>query len=656
MIHEFQNAAVDCPEWDMLRRFVSGEFDESQAEFLESHLLQCPECETLLDRLDDPSDAVIQALATLPTTAEDELAYQQVREAALAQSVVFEDRAKAHAHLRNLDRLADPALGPLPHRLGNYELLACIGRGASGAVYRSRHLKLDQTVAVKVLDPSRTLDANAFLREMKTIGSLAHDHIIRATDAGEADGYHYLVMEYVEGIDAARLLFRGGPLPVADACEIVRQAALGLQFVHERSLLHRDVKPSNLLVTIDGQVKLLDLGIATRTDEHSCEGKADTEEKPRGTFDYMAPELWTEPSSADVPADIYSLGCTLYKLIAGTPVQRAATFGDDFFPNAPRSLRRLLLSALAARPEDRPPSAKVVADALGAHSRGANLITLVQSAIPSAVVSNRANSSPRWWDATSISRRTAVAALATTGASALLWSKLGLGNAPQLRKTEWRPLTPVAPELLLMPKDSEQVKVVHSETGEISVASEELALLHLGRPVTGMFTLAVNLLRTDSQSRGLFFRGHTDYSKEPHTLQFQSVELIPTSESVSDEITLTAKQPETGHSHILLWSQWQAQRIDGRLEAQRTSLAEVAVELQQRSQGQTLQVTCGRQGMPEVLWNGQPLHETMWQLALEARKLQRLSAAQLPTAYLGRLGLLNDAGSSEFLQPRLAYL
>ena len=329
-----------CPESEAIRNYATGGLDDCEAEQIETHLLNCPQCETLLDRLDDASDAVIQALATLPMSPDDELAYQEMRKNALSNPVVLGSSGNASAQLQFASRLADPDLGPLPRRLGSYELLACIGRGASGAVYRARHLKLDQTVAVKVLDSSRTIDPESFLQEMKTIGSLTHANIVRATDAGEADGLHFLVMEYVEGIDAARVLFRNGALPVADACEIARQTALGLQFVHEQSLIHRDVKPSNLLVTVDGQVKLLDLGIATRSDQTPPDDDAPA--RPQGTYDYMAPEAWHNPAVIDERSDLYSLGCTLYKLLTAQVPLRDAEVDANSLATLPRSLQRLL--------------------------------------------------------------------------------------------------------------------------------------------------------------------------------------------------------------------------------------------------------------------------------------------------------------------------
>lgn len=127
-----------------------------------------------------------------------------------------------------------------------YKLLAKLGEGGMGAVYKALHTRLDKVVALKVLPEGRMRDGGSvarFQREMKAVGRLDHPNIVRAMDAGEEDGTHFLVMEYVEGADLSQLAKNIGPLPVADACEMVRQAAIGLQEAHEHGMVHRDIKP-----------------------------------------------------------------------------------------------------------------------------------------------------------------------------------------------------------------------------------------------------------------------------------------------------------------------------------------------------------------------------------------------------------------------------
>lgn len=215
--------------------------------------------------------------------------------------------------------------GPRPgDRVGeHYEIIAPLGAGGMGQVYRVRHLHLDRAFALKIISTGAiSPEAVArFKREMKAAGRTHHPNVILATDAGESQGRSYLVMELVPGTDLARLVKSRGPLSVPDACELVRQAALGLQAVHEAGLVHRDIKPSNLMLTPDGVVKVLDLGLARLVGETG--GSITGHNSLGGTADYMAPEQADDLHSATITADLYSLGCTLYCLLAGHP-----PFGD----------------------------------------------------------------------------------------------------------------------------------------------------------------------------------------------------------------------------------------------------------------------------------------------------------------------------------------
>jgi hypothetical protein len=205
-------------------------------------------------------------------------------------------------------------------RLGRYEILGRLAAGGMGAVFKARHAELGKVVALKVL-PAGQMDevrVARFRNEIRAIGRLDHPNIVAAHDAGELGGVHFLVMDLVEGLDLARVLERQGRLSVPDACEAVRQAALGLQHAFERGLVHRDVKPSNLMLARGGRVQVLDLGLA----RSFAEAAADTltaRGMLLGTADYLAPEQWEHAHAADTRADVYSLGCTLYHLLAGRP-------------------------------------------------------------------------------------------------------------------------------------------------------------------------------------------------------------------------------------------------------------------------------------------------------------------------------------------------
>jgi hypothetical protein len=309
------------------------------------------------------------------------------------------------AFLERLERLpAWPPPAPVPDpvadrlengRLGQYEIVGKIGRGGMGAVYKARHVELNKFVAIKVLPTGQMHEVGVarFKREVRAAGQLEHPNIVAALDAGQYRGVHYLVMALVDGVDLARLVDGHGSLGVADACEVARQAADGLQHAAECGLVHRDVKPSNLMLARDGLVKLLDLGLV-----RSC---ADGPAEPLtaagtmlGTADYQAPEQWDRPQLADARADIYGLGCTLYHLLTGDPPFVGEPYESVFSkmrahlemppppvdahrPDVPRGLAAVLAKMLAKDPADRFASPAEVAEALRPFAAGADLTRLL---------------------------------------------------------------------------------------------------------------------------------------------------------------------------------------------------------------------------------------------------------------------------------------
>lgn len=211
-----------------------------------------------------------------------------------------------------------------PDRIRDYRLLEVIGRGGMGVVYKARHLRLGKVRAIKVLARQLLDNREALERfrlEVENCGRLDHPNIVQALDAGQENDLHYLVMEYVSGWNLTRIVDtfrqRGRQLPVEAACELVRQACLGLQHAYEHFLVHRDLKPSNLMLSDGGLVKILDLGLARFVAEQQPGTRLTLSSGPMGTCDYMAPEQWVDASSVDVRADLYSLGCTLYYLLTG---------------------------------------------------------------------------------------------------------------------------------------------------------------------------------------------------------------------------------------------------------------------------------------------------------------------------------------------------
>ncbi len=268
--------------------------------------------------------------------------------------------------------------------LGNYTILDKIGAGGMGQVFKAQHRKMDRTVAIKMLPPAMTKDAAAlarFEREVRAAAKLFHPNIVPALDADQANGVHFLVMEHVEGKDLSAIVKKNGPLPVGKAVNYILQAAKGLEFAHSKGVIHRDIKPANLLLSSDGVVKILDMGLA-RIDAPGGNAATDAEltgtGAVMGTVDYMAPEQALNTKLADARADIYSLGISLYYLIAG----RAAYGGDslmeklvahreqpipslqDVQANVPKQLDSIFRKMVAKRVEDRYQSMSEVVEAL----------------------------------------------------------------------------------------------------------------------------------------------------------------------------------------------------------------------------------------------------------------------------------------------------
>jgi serine/threonine-protein kinase len=300
--------------------------------------------------------------------------------------------------------------------LGPYVLLERLGSGGGGQVFKARHSLMQRIAAVKVIRKELLADADVvsrFQREILSISQLTHPNIVQAYDAGVIGAGFYLAMEYVEGIDLARLVKRDGPLAVHTACGYARQAALGLQHISERGLVHRDIKPSNLMLTNSVpsmgnavQIKILDLGLA-RLERPPGELAAltDTGAVMMGTLDYMAPEQALHSHQVDARADIYSLGCTLFYLLTGKAPYSGGTLaqtlvGHQQLPipdigqlrrDVPCGLSDILKRMMAKQPSDRFATAAEVAQALGqiAAPPSARALVPISAHLPVPVVPAR---------------------------------------------------------------------------------------------------------------------------------------------------------------------------------------------------------------------------------------------------------------------------
>lgn len=232
--------------------------------------------------------------------------------------------------------------------LGKYKLLGHIGTGGMSSVYLAEHIRMGDKRAIKVLPKSRVKDATYLARfqlEAKAIATLNHPNIVLAYDIDNEDDVHYIVMEYVNGLDLQQLVKRDGPMDFSTAADAIAQAARGLEHAHSQGVIHRDVKPANVLIDQDDSVRLLDMGLALVTHDEESLTVANNE-NVLGTADYLAPEQALNSHEVDHRADIYGLGCTFYYLLTGAPpfddgtlAQRIAKHQKEM-PKSIRSIRK----------------------------------------------------------------------------------------------------------------------------------------------------------------------------------------------------------------------------------------------------------------------------------------------------------------------------
>ena len=231
---------------------------------------------------------------------------------------------------------AAAAVSTMPPELRDhlqYEVQQELGHGGMGTVYLARNKMMDRLEVLKVVNEAmldRPGAAERFLREIRSAAKLNHPNVVTAYNALQVGDLLVFAMEYVPGKDLVQVVnAQGGALPVINACYYIQQAALGLQSAFEKGMVHRDIKPGNLILARDGKkhvLKILDFGLAKACSEQAAEQDLTGTGQMLGTPDYMAPEQWRDAARADIRADIYSLGCTLYFLLAGQPPFRAAAF------------------------------------------------------------------------------------------------------------------------------------------------------------------------------------------------------------------------------------------------------------------------------------------------------------------------------------------
>jgi serine/threonine protein kinase len=338
------------PSLDQLTAFDRGLLGDDEWEVVERHVAGCDDCGRKLDGL------LGDVLATMVRAFSGPGAGEKKAELEIPPELVGHPR---------------------------YRVLRPLGAGGMGIVFQAIHRLMDRVVALKAVHRAlldRPGAVERFRQEIRAAAQLSHPNIVTAYDADQAGDLHFLVMEYVEGTTLDRLTAREGPPEPVRACDWVRQAALGLQHACEQGMVHRDIKPGNLLLTPDGRIKILDFGLARFVSEgaapHPPPQPLGTEleksgDRPSGevlgTPDYVAPEQARDPRSADTRADIYSLGCTLYHLLTGRPPfaggtdlhkliahqERMPVPLAEIRPGLPRELTAVLERMLAKDPAQR---------------------------------------------------------------------------------------------------------------------------------------------------------------------------------------------------------------------------------------------------------------------------------------------------------------
>src|SRR5689334_16936788 len=206
--------------------------------------------------------------------------------------------------------------------IGKYKVLERLGSGGMGTVYLCEHLVVRRKVAVKVLPASKADNPSAlarFYREARAAGVLDHPNLVKAHDIDQDGGLHFLIMDYIDGSNLQEIVTRFGPLSVERAAHYVAQAAAGLQHAHDSGLVHRDVKPANILLDRVGTIRVLDLGLARFSDPTDQLTLKYDDKNVLGTADYVSPEQALNSHEVDARADIYSLGATFYFLLTGQP-------------------------------------------------------------------------------------------------------------------------------------------------------------------------------------------------------------------------------------------------------------------------------------------------------------------------------------------------
>jgi serine/threonine protein kinase len=373
-------AAPAHPTDQILQSYGLGKLDDRSAESVNAHLKSCPDCQSRVAELS--SDSFLGRLRNAQGQADNATAGWA------HSSLSQDDHGPAVAFSPPPANTMPPGLADHP----DYEVVKELGRGGMGVVYLAYNRLMGRNEVLKVMSShiiERPGVLSRFLAEIRAVGRLQHPNIVTAYSAFRQGESIIFAMEYVEGLDLAKMVKSKGPLPVAHACHFVHQAAQGMQHAHDRGMVHRDIKPANLMLSHKGGrplVKVLDFGLARATREVPVDGGLTNPGQALGTPDYMAPEQIRDAQKADIRADVYSLGCTLYYLLSGGPPFRADNLWDLYQahhsmdakllnfvrPEVPGELAALVAKMMAKEPDRRFQTPSEVAQALAPFFKRAN--------------------------------------------------------------------------------------------------------------------------------------------------------------------------------------------------------------------------------------------------------------------------------------------
>jgi serine/threonine protein kinase len=379
--------AVVHPTDQVLQSYGLGKLDDVSSVSVSKHLEECDSCQRRVAEL----------------SSDDFVGRLQKAQAKRDESATSWSPSAPSSTEGTPGPVAPPPADTLPPELVDhldYEIVRELGRGGMGVVYLAQNKLMGRPEVLKVVGRhlvERPGVGDRFLREIRSAAKLHHPNIVTAHSAIRLGESLVLAMEYVEGLDLAKMVKTKGPLPIAHACYFVHQAALGLQHAHERGMVHRDIKPANLILARDGKkaiVKVLDFGLAKVTSEGQTDSGLTREGQMLGTPDYIAPEQIRNAQSADIRADIYSLGCTFYYLLTGGPPFRGDHLWDVYQahfsmeagplnlvrPEVPVELAAVVAKMMAKEPGRRFQTPKDVAQALTPFFKRINASAQISSA------------------------------------------------------------------------------------------------------------------------------------------------------------------------------------------------------------------------------------------------------------------------------------